>query len=147
RQTRLHSCHDLGEVPGHRPLVPAADLDVVAITEDDRPEAVPFRLVAHRAAGYGRDRLGENGGDRGHQRKSHEPHLALWLARLSVVGRVRRARLAAYGGRRRHLTTSRGLSCPGRESPALRSAPALYGVRCACATERERLTSCSACRN
>jgi hypothetical protein len=76
-QTRLHSRDYLGEVPGHRPLVPAADLDLVKITEDDRPEAVPLRFVAHRAAGYGRNGLREHGRDRRHHGKIHETHLAL----------------------------------------------------------------------
>ena len=41
-----------GEVAGHRPLVAAAQLDLVAVAEADRPEAVPLRLVG----GAGRDR-------------------------------------------------------------------------------------------
>ena len=45
RQVAPHRLDDLGEVPGHRPLVAAADLDLVAVAEDDRPEAVPLRLV------------------------------------------------------------------------------------------------------
>ena len=44
--------HQFGEVAGHRPLVAAAELDLVAVAEADRPEAVPLRLVGR----VGRDR-------------------------------------------------------------------------------------------
>ena len=36
--------HDLGEVARERAFVAAAELDVVAVAEDDAPEAVPLRL-------------------------------------------------------------------------------------------------------
>ena len=45
REVGQHRRDDLGEVAGHRLLVAAADLDLVAVPEDDRPEAVPLRLV------------------------------------------------------------------------------------------------------
>src|SRR5438445_447708 len=35
----------LGEVPGHRPCATAHQLDFVPVAEDERAEAVPFRLV------------------------------------------------------------------------------------------------------
>ena len=41
----------LREVAGHRLLVAAADLDLVAVAEDQRPEPVPLRLVGARRAG------------------------------------------------------------------------------------------------
>ena len=50
----------LGKVAGHRPLVAAADLDLVAVAEDDGPESVPFRLVGRlgwdRRHGFGQHR-------------------------------------------------------------------------------------------
>ena len=45
RQLLPHRGHDLGEVAGHRALVAAAELDLVAVAEHDAAEAVPLRLV------------------------------------------------------------------------------------------------------
>src|SRR5690606_6775704 len=39
--------HDLGKVPGQRLAGAAAQLHLVPVAEDDRPEAVPLRLVLH----------------------------------------------------------------------------------------------------
>ena len=44
-EARPHRFDDLGEVAGHRPLLAAADLDLVAVAEDDRAEPVPLGLV------------------------------------------------------------------------------------------------------
>src|SRR5215217_7824920 len=41
----------LGEVAGERTLVPAAQVDLVAVAERETAEAVPFRFVEVRAAG------------------------------------------------------------------------------------------------
>ena len=67
--------HQLGEVAGHRPLVAAADLHLVAVPEHDRPEAVPLRLEHVVAV---RDRLDRLGQHRRHgrvDRKVHRPQL------------------------------------------------------------------------
>src|SRR3954449_12682129 len=56
---------DLGEVARHRPLLAAADLDLVAVAEDDRAKAVPFRLV-ELAGGDGGHGLGQHRRDGGH---------------------------------------------------------------------------------
>ena len=45
REVGEHRLDDLREVSGHRLLVAAADLDLVAVAEDDRAEAVPLGLV------------------------------------------------------------------------------------------------------
>jgi hypothetical protein len=58
RQLPDNLADKLGEVPRHRPLVAAADLHLVTVTESDGPEPVPFRLVAVGAIGYRLDRLG-----------------------------------------------------------------------------------------
>jgi len=54
----------LGEVPGERLAGTAADLDLVAVTEDDRPEAVPLGLVEHagRMAAADFASIGRTGG-------------------------------------------------------------------------------------
>ena len=41
-----HLLDDVREVAVHRPAVAALELDVVAVAEDDRPEAVELGLVA-----------------------------------------------------------------------------------------------------
>ena len=59
------SCgHELGEVPRERALVAAAQLDLVAVAEDDAAEAVPLRLVPHpgRDPGDGLASIGRTGG-------------------------------------------------------------------------------------
>src|ERR1022692_228656 len=74
-QTRQRGADHLGEVAGHRPLIAAADLYLGAVAEDDRPEAIPFRLIAHRPARNRADRLRQHRRDRGHDRKMHGPIL------------------------------------------------------------------------
>jgi hypothetical protein len=64
-QVPLERRHELREVAGHRPLVAAAELDLVPVAEHDRPEAVPLRLVVH-AAWELADGLGQHRADRGH---------------------------------------------------------------------------------
>ena len=77
REGAADGLDQLGEVPGQWPLVPAAQLDLVAVSEDHTPEAVPLRLVQH--ARRGRElpgQLGEHGGDRRHDGEVHSPHAA-----------------------------------------------------------------------
>ena len=65
RQLGQDRGHELGEVAGHRPLVPAADLHLVAVPEHDRPEAVPLRLeyvVPVGIASIGLASIGATGG-------------------------------------------------------------------------------------
>ena len=71
---------DLGEVAGHRALVAAAQLDLVAVAEDDRAEAVPLRLVDH-AGRQDRHRLGQHRPHGWHHGQVH----AMKLAPLSRV--------------------------------------------------------------
>jgi len=67
------SRNELGEVAGHRPLVPAADLHLVAVAEDDRPEPVPLRLEDKVARRDRVHRLGQHRGHGRHHRKVHTP--------------------------------------------------------------------------
>ena len=70
----LERLDQLREVAGHRPLVAAADLDLVAVAEDDAPEAVPLRLVARRRPGSsGTDlaSIGATGGITGSCMRAH----------------------------------------------------------------------------
>ncbi len=76
RQVGPQGLDHFGEVPGHRALVPAADLHLVAVAEDDRPETVPLGLVAHRPGRDFLDGLGEHRRDRGHHRQIHRPIIA-----------------------------------------------------------------------
>ncbi len=72
REVGLGGGDDLREVAGHRLLVAAADLHLVAVAKDDRPKAVPLGLVM----GVGRDplhRLGQHRRDGGHDRQLHVP--------------------------------------------------------------------------
>ncbi len=72
RQLLLHRGHDLGEVAGHRALVAAAELDLVAVAEHDAAEAVPLRLVEEaRAVGHVLHRLGQHRGHRRHHGQVH----------------------------------------------------------------------------
>ena len=66
----------LGEVAGERPLVAAAQLDLVAVAEHDAAESVPLRLV-DEAVGPGQlaGQLGQHGRDRGHDGEIHRPTL------------------------------------------------------------------------
>ena len=63
----------LGEVPGHRPFVAAADLHLVAVAEHDRAEAVPLRFVPH-AVRYLGDRSGQHRRHRGQHGKPERHH-------------------------------------------------------------------------
>src|SRR5829696_8406741 len=51
RQVLFDRLNHFGEIPRHRPLVARADLYLITIPEDDRPEAVPLRLVREIAGG------------------------------------------------------------------------------------------------
>ena len=113
RQVGLDRLDHLGEVAGHRLLVARADLDLVAVAEDDRAEAVPLRFVGRgrRSGICGTDlaSIGATGGITGScmapfsrrpRRRGHMP-VPPWLVdRLSV----------ALGGRRCWT----GSPCPQR---------------------------------
>jgi hypothetical protein len=75
RQVGLHGLDDLGEVPGHGPLPAAAQLDLVAVAEHDRPEPVPLGLEAPGPIGQPGDRLGQHRRHRRHHRKIHTPSI------------------------------------------------------------------------
>src|SRR5690606_36169121 len=61
RQGRHQVLDQLGEVPGERAVVAGAELELVAVAEDDAAEAVPLRLVAEAdVPGHRVDRLGEH---------------------------------------------------------------------------------------
>src|SRR4051812_38112752 len=64
--------YDVGEVAGHRPLLAAADLDLVAVAEHDRAEAVPLGLV-ELAGRDPCDRLREHRRDRRHHGQPQHP--------------------------------------------------------------------------
>jgi hypothetical protein len=71
-QRRLHRLDHLGEVAGQRALVAAAQLHLVAVPEDDAPEAVPLRLVVHvLGRGHLRHGLGQH---RLHRRQQGQVH-------------------------------------------------------------------------
>ena len=64
--------HQLGEVPGQRLLVAAAQHDVVAVPEDDAAEPVPLGLVEQAVAlGELPGQLGQHRGDRGDDGERH----------------------------------------------------------------------------
>jgi hypothetical protein len=72
---------DLGKVPGERALVARAQLDLVAVAEDDAAKAVPLGLVEHPAGELRRvrdvgDRLGQHRLHRRHDGKAHPRSLA-----------------------------------------------------------------------
>ena len=81
RQVAPDGLDHLGEVARHRPLLAAADLDLVAVAEHDRAEAVPLRLVelAGRDRGHG---LGQHRRDRRQHRQVHR-------GRIPCAGRKR----------------------------------------------------------
>ena len=74
-QVGRHGGNDLWEVSSHRPLVAAAELDLVAVAEHDRAEAVPLGLdepdVRDRRHG-----LGEHRRDGWHHGQAHHPIVA-----------------------------------------------------------------------
>jgi hypothetical protein len=76
RQVGAHGLDDLREVARQRPLVAAAELDLVAVLEDDAAEAVPLRLVEVVPVGDVGDRLGEHRLDGRHDRQVHPGSLS-----------------------------------------------------------------------
>jgi hypothetical protein len=73
RQLGQRGINQLREVAGHRPLVPATELHLVAVAEHDGPEPVPLGLediISGRDPVY---RLGQHRCHRGHHRKVHVP--------------------------------------------------------------------------
>ena len=104
REVRQHRLDDLGEVAGHRPFVAAADLHLVAVAEDDRPESVPLGLVELVRPGSsltGLASMGETGGMTGSCTASVSfPGLlpAAGSGSGATAVRVRRRELAAGGG-------------------------------------------------
>ena len=65
RQLGLDRRDQLGEVAGHRPLVATAQLDLIAVTETDRPESIPLGFI-RGIRGDRLDRLGQHRRDRRH---------------------------------------------------------------------------------
>ena len=97
RQVRAERLDELGEVARHRPLVAAAEDDLVSVAVDDGAESVPFRLVEHLA--FLREpshQTGEHGRHRRHDGQFHEGKLG--PARTAINpehGRPRRRGLLA----------------------------------------------------
>ena len=122
-QVRADRLDDLGEVPRHRPLVAAADLDLVAVPEDDRTEPVPLRLVELPRRYAGAD-LGQHRLDRRHHGKVHTAILlACPTPAVSAGERSRRRRRRSPapascrrcpGARRRRWWSARSPSCTAR---------------------------------
>jgi hypothetical protein len=74
-QVRLDRLDDLREVPGHRALVAAPDLDLLLVAEDDGPEPVPLRLVRERPGRDVLDRFREHRCHGRHDGQAHTPIL------------------------------------------------------------------------
>ena len=82
RQLGPDGVQHLGEVPVERLQVPRAQQDLVAVPEDDAPEAVPLGLVEPGGPGSlllglvgdGRLRLGQHGLQGRHHRQLHAHH-------------------------------------------------------------------------
>ena len=71
-QLSANRVQELGEVAGQGSLVATAQLHLVAVAEDDAPEAVPFGLEDEPVAlGKSRCRLRQHGLDGGHDREVH----------------------------------------------------------------------------
>ena len=70
RQLGLGRRDQFGKVAGHRPLVAAAQLDLIGVAEADGPEPVPFRLIG-RIGRDRRNRLGQHRRDRRHHGQVH----------------------------------------------------------------------------
>jgi hypothetical protein len=98
-QVGLDRLDDLREIAGHRPRVPAADLDLVAISEHDRAEPVPLGLEREMVRRNLRDGLGEHRQDGRHDGQAHAGTISPPPGR-HTAGRERpeQARGAAFGG-------------------------------------------------
>ena len=94
-QLGLHRLDELGEVAGHRPLVAAAELDLVAVAEDDAAEAVPLRLVR----GARRDGLAPTWPASGATGGMTGSFMALIVAAAGSAGTARRPPRAGRSGR------------------------------------------------
>ena len=80
--------NQLGKVPGHRFLVAAADLHLLAVAKKNRPEAVPFGLIRR----VRRDRLHRLGQHRRNRRHHRQVHLHIVLQPCAGIGRWHRQR-------------------------------------------------------
>ncbi len=69
-QLGLDRGDQLGKIACHRPFVAAAQLDLVAVAETDRPEAIPLGLIG-RISGNRANRLREHRRHRRHDREVH----------------------------------------------------------------------------
>ena len=90
RQLGPGRLHHLGEVAGQRPLLAAAQLDLVAVAEDHAAEPVPLGLVQH-PLGQDRHRFGQHDGS-GHHGQVHAPR---WCHERGAAGEPRRRRRRA----------------------------------------------------
>ena len=115
RELRLERRHEFGEVARHRPLVAAAELDLVAVAEDDRAEAVPLRLVRRSRRDVGH-RLREHRRDGRHHGKLHalivdsarpDRSARTTLSRCGSAGTARRPPRARRPARGRARTANR----------------------------------------
>src|SRR6185437_8347630 len=75
----------LGEIAGHRFFVAAADLDLIAVAEKDRPEAVPLRLI-RRVRRDRFHRFGQHRRNRRHHRQVHNRSMATPAEEIDVDG-------------------------------------------------------------
>src|SRR4051794_7088311 len=92
----------LGEVAGQVAAVARLELDLVAVDEGDRPEAVPLGLVRPAVARREcRARAGELGEDRTLEGKGHEPDPNQGGRSVPRVGSGSRADGRRRGGSRR----------------------------------------------
>ena len=80
----LHGRHDLREVSRHRPLVAAAELDLVAVAEHDCAETIPLGLDEPDVR-YRRHRLGEHGRDGRHHGQAHHSIVAARATDVSAA--------------------------------------------------------------
>ena len=78
----------LGKVAGHRFLVAAADLHLIAVAEKNRPEPVPFGLIRR----VRRDRFHRFGQHRRNRRHDRQVHLHIVLEPCAGIGRWHRQR-------------------------------------------------------
>ncbi len=80
--------NQLGKVPGHRFLVAAADLDLVAVAKKNRPEPVPLGLIRR----VRRDRFHRLGQHRRNRRHHRQVHLHIVSEPCAGIGRWHRQR-------------------------------------------------------